>query len=123
MVVVVVVVELVVAVVEVVVVAAEVVVVVLVVVVAVVVVVVAVVVVVVGVVVVVVVVAVVVVVVVVVVLEHNLNVEGWNSLAHRGFPEKFESSNVSRENVSREIGNRVCVYAYILSWHSMYDHM
>ena len=37
-------------------------------------------------------------------LQHNLNLKGWNSHAHRGFPGKFESSNVSRDNVSREIG-------------------
>ena len=37
-------------------------------------------------------------------LKHNLNVNGWNSQVHRGFPGKFESSNVSRDNVSREIG-------------------
>ena len=30
--------------------------------------------------------------------------KGWNSQAHRGFPGKFESSNVSRDNVTREIG-------------------
>ena len=29
---------------------------------------------------------------------------GWNSQAHRGLPGKFESSNVSRDNVSRRIG-------------------
>ena len=37
-------------------------------------------------------------------LEHNLNLKGWNFKAHREFPGKFESSNVSRDNVSREIG-------------------
>ena len=37
-------------------------------------------------------------------LEHNLNLKGWNSQVHRGFPRKSESSNVSRDNVSREIG-------------------
>ena len=37
-------------------------------------------------------------------LKHNVNLKGWNSQAHRGFPGKFESSNVSRGNVSREIG-------------------
>ena len=30
--------------------------------------------------------------------------KGWNSQAHRGFARKFESSNVSRDNASREIG-------------------
>ena len=37
-------------------------------------------------------------------LKHNLNSKGWNSQAHREFPRKFESSNLSRDNVSREIG-------------------
>ena len=37
-------------------------------------------------------------------LEHNLNLKGWTSHVHRGFHSKFESSNVSRDNVSREIG-------------------
>ena len=41
-------------------------------------------------------------------LKHNLNLKGWNSQVHRGFPRKFESSNVSRGNVSREIG-RTCL--------------
>ena len=36
--------------------------------------------------------------------QHHLNFKGWNSQAHRGFPGKFESSNVIRGNVSREIG-------------------
>ena len=34
----------------------------------------------------------------------DLNSKGWNSQAHGGFPGKFESSNVSRDNVRREIG-------------------
>ena len=29
---------------------------------------------------------------------------GWSYHVHRGFPGKFESSNLSRDNVSREIG-------------------
>ena len=37
-------------------------------------------------------------------LKHNLNLKGWNSQAHGGFPGKFESGNVSRDNASREIG-------------------
>ena len=37
-------------------------------------------------------------------LKHNLNIKGWNSHVHRGFPGKFESSNLSRDNVSGEIG-------------------
>ena len=39
-------------------------------------------------------------------LERNLHLKGWNSHVHRGFPGKFESSNVSRDNVSRETGRR-----------------
>ena len=34
----------------------------------------------------------------------NLNVKGWTSHAHREFPAKFESTNLSRDNLSREIG-------------------
>ena len=33
-----------------------------------------------------------------------LNLKGWNSHVHGGFTGKFESSNVSRDNLSREIG-------------------
>ena len=40
-------------------------------------------------------------------LKHNLNLKGWNFQAHRGFSGKFESSNVSGDNVSREIGRSV----------------
>ena len=35
---------------------------------------------------------------------HNLNSKGWNSQAHKGSPGKSESSNLSRDNVGREIG-------------------
>ena len=37
---------------------------------------------------------------------HNLDFKGWNSQAHREFPGKFESSNVGRHNVTREIGRK-----------------
>ena len=37
-------------------------------------------------------------------LKQNLNLKRWNSQAHREFPGKFESSNLSRDNPSREIG-------------------
>ena len=37
-------------------------------------------------------------------LKHNLDLKGWNSQVHREVPGKFESSNVSRDNVSRGIG-------------------
>ena len=50
-------------------------------------------------------------------LKHNLNLKGWNSHAHRGLPGKFESSNLSRDDMSREIGRTtciiVCIYIYI----------
>ena len=39
----------------------------------------------------------------------NLNFKGWNSQVHREFPRKFESSNLSRDNLSREIGRRLAV--------------
>ena len=35
---------------------------------------------------------------------NNINIKRWNSQAHRDFPGRFESSNLSRGNVSREIG-------------------
>ena len=31
--------------------------------------------------------------------------KGWNSQVYRGFPGNVESSNFSRDNVSREIGH------------------
>ena len=31
-------------------------------------------------------------------------IKGWNSQVHKEFPKKFESSNLSRDNPSREIG-------------------
>ena len=37
-------------------------------------------------------------------LKHNLNLKGWNSQAHREFPGNLESTNLSREMFSREIG-------------------
>ena len=40
-------------------------------------------------------------------LKHNLKFKGWNSQAHGEFPGKFESSHVSKDNVSREIGRIV----------------
>ena len=33
-----------------------------------------------------------------------LIVKGWNSQAHGGFPRKFESGNLSMDNLSRETG-------------------
>ena len=36
----------------------------------------------------------------------NISFKGWNSQAPRGLPGGLASSNVSRDNVSREIGRR-----------------
>ena len=41
-----------------------------------------------------------------VLLKHNLRFKGWTSHVHRGLSGKFESSNVGRDSVSREIGRR-----------------
>ena len=35
---------------------------------------------------------------------HSLNSKGRNPLVHSGFPGKFESSKLSRDHVSKEIG-------------------
>ena len=53
-------------------------------------------------------------------LKHNLKFKGWHSQTHRGFTGKFESSNVSRDSVSREFGR--------IRWHmfnvfNFYDHV
>ena len=37
-------------------------------------------------------------------LEHVRTAKGWNSNVSREFPRKFESTNLSRDNLSREIG-------------------
>ena len=37
-------------------------------------------------------------------LKLNLNLKGWNSDGHRELPRSFESTNLSRDNLSREIG-------------------
>ena len=42
-----------------------------------------------------------------VLLKRSLHLEGWNSQAHREFPGKFESTSLSRDNLSREIGRTV----------------
>ena len=39
-------------------------------------------------------------------LERNLNLKGWKSHVLREVPGKFESSNLSRDNLSREIGRK-----------------
>ena len=40
-------------------------------------------------------------------LKQNLNFKGWSSHVHRGFPGSFESSYLSKDNLSREIGRTV----------------
>ena len=40
-------------------------------------------------------------------LKQNLNVKGWNSRVRREFPPRFESSNLSRDNLSRGVGRTV----------------
>ena len=37
-------------------------------------------------------------------LKHNIKFKGWNSRAYRGFPGIVESMNLSRDNLSMEIG-------------------
>ena len=44
---------------------------------------------------------------------YNLCLTGWNSQAQRGFPGKFDSSNVSGDSVRREIGR---IPNLVLSW-------
>ena len=34
-----------------------------------------------------------------VLLEHDIDIEGWNSHAHREFPGEFESGNLSRNDM------------------------
>ena len=47
-------------------------------------------------------------------LMHIIRFKGWNSHAYRGFPGSFESTNLSRNTLSREIGRTVrasaCVF-------------
>ena len=38
-----------------------------------------------------------------VLLKHNIDIKGWNSHVHREFPGMLESSNLSRDDISREI--------------------
>ena len=42
-----------------------------------------------------------------VLIKLNLDFKGWSSQAHREFPGNVESTNVSRDDVSREIGRTV----------------
>ena len=37
-------------------------------------------------------------------VKHNLKFKGWNSHVYKGFPGKFESTNLSRDNLSTEMG-------------------
>ena len=44
--------------------------------------------------------------------QNKIYAKGWNSKTHRGFPGKFESSNLIRDNVSRGLGltyTRLCM--------------
>ena len=50
----------------------------------------------------------------------NLNPKGWNSQVCRGFPGMFESSNVSRRNVSSRIGR---VYWIVVSFTKSKRHL
>ena len=36
----------------------------------------------------------------------NINVKGWNSHVHKDLPGYFESTNLSRDDLSREIGRK-----------------
>ena len=54
---------------------------------------------------------------------HNLDFEVCNSQAHRGFPGSFESTNLSRDNLSREDwaypelgGGHGGSYPYLRTW-------
>ena len=64
-----------------------------------------------------------------VLLKHNLNYNLWNSQAHREFPRYFESANLSRDNLSSEIGRRlkqcmyVCMYIYIYIYVYVYVYV
>ena len=39
-------------------------------------------------------------------LKQNINYKGWLFQAHGEFAGKFESSNLSRDNITREIGRK-----------------
>ena len=52
-----------------------------------------------------------------VLLRKNLNLMGWNYHVHRGFPGMFESANLSRDNLSREIRRSSCRLSLCLSVH------
>ena len=40
-------------------------------------------------------------------LRQNLNLRGWNSRDHMGFPRNCEPTSPSRDNLSREIGRKL----------------
>ena len=54
--------------------------------------------------------------------KHNLNSKGWNSHVHGGFPGKLESSNLSRDNVSREIGRTTMMASQLGAMHAKRDN-
>ena len=47
---------------------------------------------------------------------HGPSIQGWNSHVHRGLSAKFDSSNVSRRNVSRRIGRMRSVACMALAF-------
>ena len=49
----------------------------------------------------------------------NLNVKGWNSHVHREFPGNVESTHLSREILSREIGRNTPPHTQAQSSHSL----
>ena len=55
-------------------------------------------------------------------LEHSLHLRGWNSQAHGKFPGKFDSSNISKDNVSRGIGRKFanCRLIYFIVFAMMF---
>ena len=47
--------------------------------------------------------------------KQNLNIKGWNSHVHRESPRHFESTNLSRRNLSREIERTFSTCARLLT--------
>ena len=47
--------------------------------------------------------------------EQNIDLKGWSSQAHREFPGNVESTNLSRDNLSREI-DMFCYPCFITQW-------
>ena len=51
-----------------------------------------------------------------------INAKGENYHVHRGFPGKFEPSNLSRDIISREIGH-ITIYIYIYIYVHIYIYI